>query len=367
MYVPEPRYMQLAVPGLLCLAVGLYGVEALWKKRPSAAMFQAAATRIQQQRQLPYWLIGIGVIASFIRPHVPGALNFVLWLFSSIKYIGVIYLLFSRERKKWGILALTIGLAAWSSIRHAMFFEVMLWGVFIAFYVALITRPSMKVKVSLLLLGTLGIIALQGMKMQYREMIREGNADNRAVVFTTMVGEELGLGDDEFLGEDAISSTVIRINQGWIISRIMDYVPDERPFAEGETVWMSLYATFVPRLLDPDKPTAAGRENYQTFTGFQLLGTSMGISILGEGYANFGTTGAWIFTLAYGACLAVGLSLLLSACEKWPTLILWLPLIFLYPVKAEADLIKILNHFVKGGLMTVGFFWLATNVFGWRM
>jgi hypothetical protein len=175
------------------------------------------------------------------------------------------------------------------------------------------------------------------------------------------------MGDEQFLGEDAVGSTVIRINQGWIISRLMQQVPSNIPYAEGQTVIDAFYASIVPRFLDPAKTVASGRENFQKFTGYELTRTSMGISVLGEGYVNFGTTGAWLFLLCYGAFLGLGLGILYSMCRKWPTLILWFPLIFLYPVKAEAELVKVLNHFVKSGILTVGFFWFATNFLGWKM
>lgn len=367
MYVSEKEYMWLAVPGLFGLTVGLQGMARFWKRSVPQDVLHAVVERVRRQSHLPYYLIGLGIAASLLKRHVPESLDFVFWLLSNVKFVGVLYLLFSQDRKKWGVLAVAIILSGLSAMQAAMFFEFLLWTVFFSFYVAIIRGFSMKTKVGLLVIGFIGIIALQGMKMQYRKMIWYGTPDSETVLFARLLGEELGMGGEEFLGNDAVGSTVIRINEGWIVSRIMQHVPQHTPFADGETVFDAVYASLVPRFLDPDKTRAGGSEHFERFTGYELIRTSMGISVLGEGYANFGVTGAWLFLGAYGALLGMGLGLLYSMCRRWPTLILWFPLIFLYPVKAEAELAKVLNHFVKSGLLTVGFFWFATNFLGWKM
>ena len=54
----------------------------------------------------------------------------------------------------------------------------------------------------------------------------------------------------------------VRLNQGWIISRIMWHVPEKEPFAEGATIIEALNATLVPRFLNSDKAIAGGRKNF---------------------------------------------------------------------------------------------------------
>jgi len=93
----------------------------------------------------------------------------------------------------------------------------------------------------------------------------------------------------------------------------------------------------------------------------------MGASLLGEGYANFGYTGAIVFMFVIGLFYRFALNTIYKIADKYPTVILWIPLIFLQVVKAESDLLRVLNHLVKASLLVFLIYWVCYKVFKWRI
>ncbi len=46
--------------------------------------------------------------------------------------------------------------------------------------------------------------------------------------------------------KDEVSETNNRLNQGWIISRIMQNIPNQTPYLEGETISDAIYSSLFP-------------------------------------------------------------------------------------------------------------------------
>jgi len=357
MYVPEETYMALAVPGVIALALGLYTFRS-WR-RTALVRHYAYATRqiVSRARFLPYYLIGVGFVFSFLVDRFPPALAFPAYVLSNIKYIGLIYLLFSPAHKhKLMILSAAFLLTFVSSLRGAMFHDLLLWSAFIGMYAALIFRPGMPRKLLLAVLGLLFIFVLQASKDLYREKLEEEGRNNFLQKFFSSVDERLQ--SDEMARSGNIERVVVRINQGWIISRIMQTVPDYIPHAGGETVAVALKASMLPRFLYPDKPIAGGKANYEKYTAFTLQNTtSMGISLLGEAYINFGVGGAWLFMFVFGFVSSFVIKQFFLLAAKYPTIWLWFPLILLHFVKAETELLVQLNFLVKSIVLVYLFVW----------
>jgi len=130
------------------------------------------------------------------------------------------------------------------------------------------------------------------------------------------------------------------------------------PFAGGETIVIAIKASILPRFLFPDKPIAGGKQNYEKYVGFGLQSsTSMGISLLGEAYINFGVQGAWIFMFIFGLISSFVIQRFFLLAAQYPTIWLWFPLILLHFVKAETELLVQLNFLVKSILMVYVFVW----------
>ena len=130
----------------------------------------------------------------------------------------------------------------------------------------------------------------------------------------------------------------------------------------------AILGAMVPRFLWANKATAGGRESFRRFTGLRILdSTSMAISPLGEAYANFGELQGTVFMVVFGAGFAVFYRLTLRYCLKYPTFLFWIPLIFYQAVKAETELLVVMNQLVKGSVVAFGCHFLVERVFPTRI
>ncbi len=98
-----------------------------------------------------------------------------------------------------------------------------------------------------------------------------------------------------------------RLNQNYLVGRAETWLGQKYvPFGHGSTVVDALLA-FVPRVLWPDKPMAAGSGDLVSrYTGM-VFGpdTSVGIGQIMEFYVNFGSPGVWIGMALIGAVIVL--------------------------------------------------------------
>lgn len=360
MYVEEDVYFNFTIPAFIFFTLGLMFFKVDFKN-----VNQLIERHVAAYQQLPFILLGIGFLVEYIAPFVPPSLRFVVFLISNLKYVGAIYLVYSPIRYKWHILAGIILFSFMNSIILGLFHDILLWSVLIFIYVANKLQFSFSRRIFIVMAGFLIISLIQMAKAEYRRIVwQDGFSGSQTQVFTSVLEDEL-YNDSELKDYSTMQGMVIRLNQGWIISRIMYYVPQYEQYADGETVEEAFYASFVPRFLNPGKKKAGGQENFSRFTGFQLMkDTSMGTSVLGEAYANYGTSGGILFMLLWGIAISFFFSLVMSfSVNKHLTLILWIPLIFLQVIKAETELVVVLNHLIKAGVFVWGVYWISYKVF----
>jgi len=357
MYVPESDYMELAVPAVILFSLGIY----MFRSRDRVASISnyviLVNETINRRRNLPFYLIGVGFLFSFLYDYFPQSLAFPAYVLSNIKYIGLIYLLFSGHfNNKKMIMIIAVVFAFMSSLKSALFHDLILWFVFIGMYASLLYKPSHIKKILFVILGLTVVLVIQVAKDEYRMMIRDTGSSGYLDKFLYSVEERFQ--EDESLHSENVERIIVRLNQGWIISRIMQSVPTYVPYASGETVVTAIKAALLPRLLYPEKPIAGGKENYEKYTGYKLHNTSMGVSLLGEAYINFGIVGAWIFMFIVGALFSLVIRWLFSLTLWYPTIWFWFPLMLLHFVKAETELLVQLNYLVKSIILVLVFLYL---------
>lgn len=367
MYIPETEYMALAVPAVFLFYLGIrlfqdkeneYAVvETVFRKLPSL---------IQANTAFPVVLVVVGLFFTYFGRLFPASLQFVIFLLSGLKYIGLIYFIFLRWQNGIWLGVFLLMLTIYTSLRAGMFHDFILWVIFTGLYVAQIMKPNVLVKWTATGILVVVLLIIQLVKVEYRELLWAGKVKTGYIsTYTDLVMENLE--KQELAGTSNIESTVIRLNQGWIISRIISRIPEVIPFAGGGTIREAIEATIAPRFVNPEKKGAGGKENYERFTGYQLLRTSMGISLLGEGYANYGKTGALIFVFLMGVFYSLLLRLVYYLARSYPSLILWIPLLFLHAIKAETELIVILNYMVKSFLLVLLMLWGFSRIFGMKL
>jgi hypothetical protein len=195
---------------------------------------------------------------------------------------------------------------------------------------------------------------VQSIKQDYRTAVmsqQSVEAMDRISILGEMIWKKVGgTGGDEYGAQ--FNDVLVRFNQGWIVARVMKQVPDEIPYAGGETLLDAAIYSVIPRALSPEKPEGASQALFGRYTGIQLpYGTAMGLGVLGELYANFGPMGGIIATFIYGSLIGILFFTLIKFCRKsvfWWALI---PIIVLPVIEPGWNLEDTLNHVVKAGIL----------------
>lgn len=367
MYVEREAYMSVVVPGFLSFMLGILLIKS---KLNIEEVNKQMERFVLTFPKAPVILVGIGFLSPIVGRFAPGSLSFVFFLLGNMKFIGAALWLFQPESaKKWVATGIILLLTLLSSIQSGMFHDLLLWSALLFSFIVLRTKMSVKRRLVFISTGFLMAFLIQSVKAEYRMRLLEGlMADQTPTeVFFELIDDRVNnlsalFSDDEYMAE-----MNVRLNQGWIISAIIEHVPEIEPFADGETIFEAFQSSLLPRFLAPDKKIAGGVENFERFTGLQLgETTSMGTSVIGEAYANFGPLGSWVFMFLWGLFLSLGFNKLVVYGKNQPLIYVFLPLIFLQVVKAETELYVVLNHFLKSLILVFGLLWIFKKYFGWR-
>ncbi|SDB65091.1 hypothetical protein SAMN03097699_3046 [Flavobacteriaceae bacterium MAR_2010_188] len=364
MYVDSESYFSFVVPGVLMFLLPII----LLRKRIDLRRLSIELKKITaQNRKLPWILISIGLISSLLSGFVPGSLGFVFFLMSQFKYIGLIYMFFSDTKYDNYVLYIIFGATVLSSIQQGLFHDLILWGALFFTFLVFRYQWSIQKRLWLTFIGIFFAIITQSIKADYRSIVNENSELAGLETFSLMAFNQV-TGEGIFGSPEKVNELNVRLNQGWIISAIMANIPDYEPFLDGATIEEAITSSLVPRFLVPDKKKAGGRENFTLFTGLEINEvTSMGTSIIGEAYGNYGVRGAWIFMGLWGLFLVVYYNAIRKFADYYPSVLLWLPLIFLQVLKAETELSVVLNHLIKASVIVFGFFYFASRTLKWRL
>ena len=204
-------------------------------------------------------------------------------------------------------------------------------------------------------LATVAAVMLQYVKADYRTYItaRDASFVERISTLGRMVWNK-AMTTDEQPNQTSFGDVLVRFDQGWIVSRIMDIVPNKVPYAEGQTIKDALMFTLLPRALFPDKPEGSSRVLFARFTGLQLgPNTSMGLSIIGEMYANFGYWGGVLGTFVFGSLLGLTYARFATLACKSPHWWAAAPIVLLAATEPAWNLEDISNYVVKSALVLI--------------
>jgi hypothetical protein len=287
---------------------------------------------------------------------MPVAIMFFVFLIGNLQYVGLFMLIQNKLYKGKNFIFIgVIIIMTFLALSQGMFQSLFLWFTFLFIIISFINKTSILRK-SLIIISIfiIGFFFLS-VKSEYRSIIWSENDSNEKIssntnVFTELIANRLNR-TELLTSEININNLIARINQGWIIARIMNYTPIFEPFANGETIFDAIHASLLPRFLDEDKKVAGGRDNFTRFTGRKLVGgTSMNLSIIGEVYANFGVNGAIFFMFIFGLFLNMFYFFVINLLKKHPIVLFFIPLIFFQVVKAETDFGMVLNYLVKSSI-----------------
>ncbi len=347
MYVDESSYFSLAIPGVSIYLLGLF------INLPYKTPKPLSTNNIEFDKRAGITLILAGVTASWLSRLIPGELGFLVYLLSQLRYIGVIYLIQSNWNLKLPLMILAFSGTLATAATYGMFHELLLWYSMLGGYWFVLKKRPASHKFLYIGIATFLVFFIQEIKTEYRESAKRGTI----LGFLNFVSEKDIVNNLDT--KNLLTSTIVRMNQGWIVSRLMSHVPKEVDYAQGQTIKDAIYSAMVPRFLDPNKSRASGRENLNRYSGLNLSSnTSMGMSPLGEGYVNFGYYGAILTML----CLGTAFNLLYRTFANWsyenPYFLYAMPILFLQGIKIETEFLTVFNHVTKSCVLIIAVYFL---------
>jgi hypothetical protein len=350
MKIPEMEYFIYAIPAVSLFIVGLHITAGKLKGEVLDRL--EIARFIDRSGNLPYILIGVGFLASYIPGGGGGGgLAFIFYLISGFKFIGLFMLLLGTRQLKTWVMALVFGSILISTLRGAMFHDFLTWLIMLGAVLGIKYKPSLIFKtigaISFILLA----VIIQQVKGDYREAAYTGTDGGAGLeTFQKLVEEKKS--SNSLFSSASLAKSNIRINQGYIITSIMITVPDKVPFEYGKELMRILEAAFLPRIIAPNKLEAGDRTIFTKYSGLYLRkGTSMGLSSMGDAYINFGIFGGCIFMFFLGLTFSTVLNGFYKFSKYYPFLLLFTPLVFYYPIRPDCELQTSLGHLVKSCML----------------
>ncbi len=345
MQVPEDVYFAYAIPAVICFILGLHISGRLWGEKVD----EAAVNRfVESNTQLPYIFIGIGFLSSIVSGFFGAELANVFYILSGFKFIGLFMLLLSKQPVRLLPLVLVIGAIVSTSLKTAMFHDLLTWVVFVLAVLAIKYKPSVIVKIWFTIGMVVVVLIIQQIKSVYRSNITYGQGNTAAFEESFKTVNQSG----GFFDLNNIAGSNVRINQGFIVTYAMSWVPEHEPFARGAELVKILEAAFLPRIIAPDKLKAGDNSLVFKYTGMTIRqGTSMSISALGDFYVNFGTFGGCIGMFLFGWIFNLVLIGFQKFSKDFPIILVFTPLVFYYPIRPDTALQTGLGHLVKASFL----------------
>lgn len=343
MQILEYDYFMYAIPAVILFIFGLHSSGRLRGERidePAIKEF------VKNNPSLPYTFIAIGFLSSIVSGFFGSELGFVFYLTGSFKFIGVFMLLIGGVQLKLIPLVLVFGSIILSSLGSAMFHDLITWLVFLLAVLTIKYKPSITTKGLFAVGFILMIVIIQQLKAPYREATQFQGKEGGVEAFDAAYRNAQSEGN--LFSVKSLAQSNVRINQGFIVSHIMTHIPAKEPFANGDELYKIVEAAFLPRIIAPDKLIAGDNSFFTKYSGIQLRpDTSMSLSAMGDGYANFGVFGGCIFMFVLGWLFNVVLNGFYKLSRYFPIVLLFTPLVFYYPIRPDTALQTSLGHLVK--------------------
>jgi hypothetical protein len=358
MAVPEAEYMDFVVPACSLMVLGLY-LPLKDERIVNGDDVDRMKIYLNEHPYLGYILAGVGIVVGFAGKSLPQSLRFIGFLITNLQYVGMYMVLFSNFKFKWLIFAGIMGLATSAAVLQGMFGELVQWFMLSFLIIAMVVKIPMWGKITLITVGVFLLLLVQSTKQEYRMATwYASSTKSNSEIYNEIIVSRLSTPSLLF-ESSSVENMAARLNQGWIIARIMSYMPEKTPFVRGETIKTALFASLLPRFLAPTKIKAGGRANFERFTGTPLPETtSMDISLVGEGYANFGSYGGMVFLFLVSLLYNWVLVKIIAISKKHPTLIIWIPFLFFQVMKAETDFSTVLNYLTKASVIAFMVFYV---------
>lgn len=281
--------------------------------------------------------------------------NFIVGTFAFLRFIGSIYLWFSKSEKRNFYMGLVWVPFVLLTIKGAIFINLIIWGALLYCVFILTKKPNKLILYSLIIISFFFIILLQTVKHQYREIVWDEKSTEDVSMADLMVNQAKNTDTKtlKIMG----AGLNIRVSQGWIISHGLNNLDPKKYQFEASYLKKELLGLLLPRFLYPDKVIVGSHEKFDLFTGWHLAdNVAMNIGIIGDAYFNFGLKKGILACFILGLIFGLMHTYYLSKLSIYPDLLAWSLLFYFMIMRAGNEFYIIMNWYVKTGLITVLFF-----------
>ena len=268
-------------------------------------------------------------------------------------FIGAFYLIFSKFNLFDKVVLSFVFISLFmKAISGGLFIEFFVWVTLLYFVLNMRYKFNKIYKTTILIGGMIIVVFIQSFKSSYREILWSGDSKESSIELFTSVGSEQAKKDENsssFFESEAFNSTIVRLNQGWHLERVISHVPMYENFSFGYEIMDDIISSFMPRILMPSKKTVTNREKFIKYTGYNLgEETAMTIGVFGDAYVNFGIYG-FIFIFIFARSYLKFLTFFSKKFVQFTkSNILWVPFFSHYFIRSGNDFYMIFNSVIKG-------------------
>lgn len=342
MKIPPDDYFNLALPGFLFFALGMF----ILPTKIFIIDYQKVGQSTVVNKDFLIKTTIFGLVLNLSSRFFPGELGFIAYLFSMVRFVGAFALL-SIDRKLWYWSGIVLLLELSFGFLKGMYHDAVMWVIFFGLFYIYAIKPSFRTKMIGVVTTITLVLFIQAVKFAYREQVWQDGKD--ASLSTVADVGSTKASSDQLLGEDNLIGTLNRGNQAWIFASTVNNMDQNKNFQGLTNVNKYMEAALLPRFLAPNKLSSGNKEIFNEFSGHTINeGTSMGLGIFADGYIAYGAWGVYIF----GFVLGLIFSLTFKLVERWTKLspfyvLLLLPLLN-YAVRPDCELQTTINHLFKG-------------------
>ena len=358
-------YFSYALPAYLAFYVGINWFNHTNYAYPHWKYIQSAIDYLNDKQAASSVLLLIGLGGFLVKAVLPTAPNIIGTLPAYCLFISAFYAYYSQGVHRHLLIGFAFVILLANTVRTGMFGDLFFWLLLLAIFVVVGLQKRLTIRKKIIVTSSAFalLLLIQSVKGEYRHNTwgyqrteRSGDASLLASLLVDRLANP-----EKLLNTGHFFASCVRFNQGIMIGSAMTKVPLHESYAHGEVLLSFIYP-FVPRFIWPDKPQTGGYENIRRFTTLpQFENTSINLSPLGEGYVNFGYGGI-LFSGLYGLVLGGCFTYVFGLAERIPTVILWLPMLYIGSLTMETDVLSTWGSLVNSAIFIALLFWALKQI-----
>ncbi len=358
MRIPQEQYYSFVLYAFLALWAG-FSIP-LGKTKKDIDFITALKKKPGENAKIGVALIAVGFAANYLNVlfTFPSAFYFMIILMALMRFIGLLFIWLSDHKyKKWILIGVITEFTLYT-LASAILIQLIVLSIFLYSYYTLANKPNKLKIICFAIVALVVLFFVQSVKKDYRDLVWSKNVQaDKFQTFSGLLANKIGNMDErDFLFTAAAVN--LRLNQGWVMQLIMNYLPTRKPFLHGEVIEDEMLGLILPRFVLIDKVAVQSSDKFEKFVGYRLKGYTIGVGLLGDGYGNFGIEGGMAFCFFVGLFYKFCIFLFYRVSEKNPSIYLWGIFIFFYLIRAGDDFYIISNWIIKSSMLLT-FIYLA--------